>query len=85
MVKYTECKTALQKTSSGKKKRVLMYVNNKNNTKLPVKVGARGGLSVKSRSSKNRRYIKGVCKKTKCDGQFWKTVENMRKSNQKKR
>ena len=60
-------------------------INTRSNTKLPIKIGSRGGLSVQSRSSKNRRYIKSTCKKTKCDGQFWRTVDSIRKSNRKTR
>lgn len=75
MPKYTECKTVVKQG-----KRRLEYVNNRRGTRLAIRVGERGGLSVKSRTSQSRRYIKSVCEKTNCDGKFWSTVKSMRKS-----
>ena len=76
--KYTTCKTVIKQG-----KRRLEYVNHRSKTRLPIKVGKKGGLSVKPRNSKNRRYIKSVCKKTHCDGKFWQTVESIKKSKSK--
>ena len=72
----TECKTVVKQG-----KRRLEYVNAVTKTRLPIKVGPRGGLSVKSPGTKTRRYIKSTCEQRAIDKLFWKTVHSMRKSN----
>jgi len=64
---------------SGRKKRVLQYVNNKTNKKYQLIVGKRGGISYKSPGSKTRRYMRSACKKTKCSSTFWKEVARLTK------
>jgi hypothetical protein len=54
---YVECKTELKNH-----KRRLVYHNKRTNKSLPIVVGKRGGLSVKSPKSKTRRYISKQCK-----------------------
>ena len=67
-----ECKTVLKGN-----KRKLSYYNKKTKKSLPIVVGKRGGLSIKSRNAKERRYLSTTC--TKSAGKsFWKTVKNMR-------
>lgn len=67
-----ECKTVLR----GNKRR-LAYYNNKTKRSLPIVVGKRGGLSVKSPNAKTRRYIKGTCTKS-ASKSFWTTVQSMK-------
>lgn len=62
---YIECKTVLQNH-----KRRLVYHNNRTNKTLPIVVGKRGGISVKSPKSKTRRYISKQCKNA---GKLFKT------------
>ena len=54
---YVECKTEIKNH-----KRRLVYHNKRTNKSLPIVVGKRGGLSVKSPKSKTRRYISKQCK-----------------------
>lgn len=68
-----ECKTALRD-----KKRRLVYHNKRTNKTLPIVVGKRGGLSIKSPKSKTRRYIKKNCTKNSSKS-FWDAVKNMQK------
>ena len=77
MGKVTECKVTTI-TISGRKRRILQYVNNKTNTKKRLIVGKRGGISYKSPNSKTRRYMGSTCRKTKCSSTFWQEVERMR-------
>ncbi len=76
--KATECKVAEVKVS-GRKKRVLQYVNNKTNKKYQLIVGKRGGISYKSPTSKTRRYMRSTCEKTKCSSTFWREVVRLTK------
>lgn len=54
---YVECKTVIQNH-----KRRLVYHNKRTNKSLPIVVGKRGGISVKSPKSKTRRYVSKQCK-----------------------
>ena len=67
-----ECKTVLKGN-----KRKLSYYNKKTKKSLPIVVGKRGGLSVKSRNAKKRRYLNSTCKKS-ASKPFWNTVKNMK-------
>lgn len=68
-----ECKTALRDN-----KRRLVYHNKRTNKILPIVVGKRGGLSIKSPKSKTRRYIKKNCTKNSSKS-FWDAVKNKQK------
>lgn len=68
-----ECKTALRDN-----KRRLVYHNKRTNKTLPIVVGKRGGLSIKSPKSKTRRYIKKNCTKNSSKS-FWDAVKNKQK------
>ena len=81
MPKVTECKVS-NIYVSGKKKRVLHYVNHRNNTKKLLIVGKRGGISYKSPNSKSRRYMRHTCKKTKCSVTFWNEVKRLSRKKQ---
>ena len=72
----TECKTVIKQG-----KRRLEYINHARKTRLPIKVGTHGGLSVKSRRSKTRRYVSSTCRERAIDKLFWATVKTMGKSN----
>lgn len=79
--KFTKCTVV---NSRGTK--VLQYQNERTGRKLPITVGARGGISVKP-PGKTRRYMKSVCKKTQCSKNFWKTrdaIVKARKEGRKK-
>ena len=65
--KFTECKVGYNK---GTRKRELQYHNSRSNKTLKLTVGVRGGISYKL-PGKTRRYMGGVCKKTKCVTGFW--------------
>ena len=81
MTQFTECKVSTI-TVSGRKKRVLHYVNHRNNTKKILIVGKRGGISYKSPNSKSRRYMRSTCKKTKCSATFWNEVNRVSRKKQ---
>jgi hypothetical protein len=68
-----ECKTAVRDN-----KRRLVYHNKRTNKILPIVVGKRGGLSIKSPKSKTRRYIKKNCTKNSSKS-FWDAVKNKQK------
>lgn len=74
----TICKTAVIRH-----KRRLVYHNNKTNKSLPIVVGNRGGLSIKSPGTKSRRYIKKQCTKSSSKS-FWENVRNIQKKMGKK-
>lgn len=78
--KTTECKVSEIKVS-GRKKRILQYVNNKTNRKYQLLVGKRGGISYKSPNSKTRRYMRSTCEKTKCSVTFWREVGRLTRKN----
>ena len=78
MVKYTKCVTKIM-TISGRKKRVLKYVNEKNKTERQLVVGPKGGVSYKPPNSKTRRYVSSICKKTDCSKSFWDEVKRQAK------
>jgi len=82
MPKFTECKVSTI-TISGRKKRILQYVNTRKNSKIRLIVGKRGGISYKSPNSKTRRYMRSTCKKTKCSNTFWNEVDRLTKKNKK--
>lgn len=68
-----ECKTVIR----GNRRR-LSYYNNRTKKSLPIVVGKRGGLSVKSPNAKTRRYVKGKCTKN-ASASFWSTVKSLQK------
>ena len=55
----------------------LRYVNSKSE-RVPIKVGPRGGLSIKPKTAKNRRYLTKTCE-SKGNTGFWKRVSSIRK------
>jgi len=67
-------------TISGRKKRVLKYVNEKNKTEKRLVVGPKGGVSYKSPNSKTRRYVSSICKKSECSKSFWDEVKRQAKN-----
>lgn len=81
MGKHTECKVSKSKRTN---KRVLRYVNNRTNRKYDMVVGKRGGLSYKSPCAKTRRYLGGLCKKTRCSKTFWKEAKRLHKKKNKR-
>lgn len=68
-----ECKIAIRDH-----KRRLVYHNKRTNKTLPIVLGKRGGLSVKSPKSKTRRYVKKNCRKNGTKS-FWEAVKQMQK------
>lgn len=78
MAKYTKCVTRIM-TISGRKKRVLKYVNEKNKTERLLIVGPKGGVSYKPANSNTRRYVSSICRKTDCSKSFWDEVERQAK------
>ena len=78
MVKYTKCVTKYM-TISGKKRRVLKYVNKKNKTERQLVVGPKGGVSYKPPNSNTRRYVSSICRKNDCSKSFWDEVERQAK------
>lgn len=68
-----ECKIAIRDH-----KRRLVYHNKRTNKTLPIVLGKRGGLSVKSPKSKTRRYVKKSCRKNGTKS-FWEAVKQMQK------
>ena len=70
---FVECKTVLRNN-----KRKLAYHNSRTNKTLPIVVGKKGGLSVKSPNSKTRRYIKKQCMKNSTKS-FRQMIENLKK------
>lgn len=63
------------KTTNKNGKRTLVYQNNRTMKSLPIVVGKRGGLSVKSHGAKTRRYVRTMCKKrASASSLFWTTV-----------
>lgn len=81
MPQVTECKVSTI-TVSGRKKRVLHYVNHQTKTKKILIVGKRGGISYKSPNSKTRRYMRTTCKNTKCSATFWNEVDRLSRKKQ---
>ena len=81
MVKHSNivCKT---KVVNGKKG--LRYHNTRTKKQFPIVVGKKGGLSIKTPSSKTRRYVKAVCKKAICGSSFWKQVKSLKSRKAKK-
>ena len=75
--KFTECKVGRNK---GTGKPQLQYKNERTGRTLPMTVGKRGGLSLKSPGSKHRRYMGSVCKKTRCSKTFWSEKTRMHKA-----
>ena len=70
------------KTTNKNGKRALIYQNNRTKKSLPIVVGKRGGLSVKSPGSKTRRYVRTMCKKrAHSSSLFWTTVQQKVKKN----
>ena len=78
MVKHTKCVTKIM-TISGRKKRVLKYVNEKTKTERTLIVGSKGGVSYKPPNGKSRRYVSSICKKTECSKSFWDEVARISK------
>jgi len=76
---FIECKTVVEKG-----KRRLRYVNTRTKKNLPIVVGARGGLSIKSPGSKSRRYVKKQCSKSNPGKQFWETAKSLKNKSMKK-
>lgn len=68
-----ECKTVIKQN-----KRRLVYHNSRTNKSLPIVVGKRGGISVKSPNSKTRRYIKKQCARNGTSS-FKTALANMQK------
>ena len=64
-------------TISGRKKRVLKYVNEKNKTERHLIVGPKGGVSYKPPNSNTRRYVSSICKKIDCSKSFWDEVKKV--------
>lgn len=80
--KHTECRVAVM-TVSGRKKRVLKYINHRNKSQRLLVVGPKGGISYKSPNNKTRRYVRKQCKNTMCSSTFWDEVDRMAKKQQK--
>lgn len=57
------------------KRRPILY-NSRTEKALPIVVGSRGGLSVKSPNAKTRRYVKKQCNKMGSK-HFWSVVKSM--------
>ena len=57
------------------KRRPVLY-NSKTQRALPIVVGERGGLSVKSPNAKTRRYVKKECNRMGSK-HFWNVVKSM--------
>ena len=76
MVKHPniECKTKIVQN-----KRKLVYINKRTKKQFPIVVGKRGGLSIKTPTSKSRRYVKKTCKHAIVRPSFWEQVKNLQK------
>lgn len=77
---FTECKTVIENGH-----RRLRYINTRTKKNLPIRVGSKGGLSVKSPGAKSRRYIKKQCSKSNPGKQFWITAKNLKNKSMKKK
>lgn len=69
-----ECKTKVVQN-----KRKLVFINKRTKKQFPIVVGKRGGLSIKSPTSKSRRYVKKMCKGAIVKPSFWQQVKNLKK------
>lgn len=81
--RYTECKVSIV-TVSGRKKRVLKYINHRANTQKVLVVGLRGGISYRAPNSKSRRYLRKQCERTKYSDTFWSEVDRQVKKKRTK-